>query len=144
MKKTISNLEEKLAEKETQKKCFSSISTQTEEEEVSEISFSRNPVSNTEESYTEEASHTEDASATDDTRFVKSNEKSKGKQNRNVSNKSVSKHISVTKTPSKPITILKRPIHTQSTSIINKPQAVKAFEVCSWFISSFMSKSKYS
>ena len=38
LKMKISDLEEELAEKETQKKCFSSISGQTEKEEVLENS----------------------------------------------------------------------------------------------------------
>ena len=86
------------------------MSVQTEEEEVSEISFSRNP-----------SSHTEEASATDDTKFVKSTEKSKGKQ--------IQKIRSVPKTSSK--------------QTIFSAQDFRS-SVCPWFICPFMSKSKYS
>ena len=49
LKKKVTDLEEKLKEKEVQRKSFSFISVQTEEEITSEISSSRNPNSNTDE-----------------------------------------------------------------------------------------------
>ena len=149
LKKKVSDLEEKLAEKESQKKCFSSMSVQTEEEEVSEISSSENPISDTDGLLTDRFSrHTDKVSAPNDTRFVKHStdrasaapQKSKGKQNRKISKKSAFKSSSVPKTPS----VAKKMSKTPSVRQTHFSGQDFKSSVCPWFICPFMSKSKYS
>ncbi|KAL4573342.1 hypothetical protein LXL04_020143 [Taraxacum kok-saghyz] len=151
LKKKVSDLEEKLAEKETQKKCFSCMSVQTEDEEVSEILSSENPNSDTGGLLTDRFSlHTDKVSATDDTRFVKhatgkaadAPQKPKGKQIRKISKKSVFQSSSMSKTPSVANKMPKTPSvpKTSSKQTIFSAQDFRS-AVCPLFINSFKHKS---
>ena len=133
LKKKVADLEEKLTEKDVQKKCFSCINVQTEK--------TNNATVADDASVTDEASATDVSSTTDDT--IKSStdkasdapQRLKVKPKQKVSNKYVFNPSSVPKTPSVP--------KSSSKQTNFSAEGFRSL-VCPWFIRPFMSKSKCS